>query len=179
LALLVGIGLKADAASYYESRIRSSASTPRSLGLLGLVILTLGVLVAPLSHSVGHRNDHSHGEQRGPILGPDALREHEDADEVSGHGHDNDHDHDHDHDSSRKEGSPAGGEHHDEGPRPAPDPHHGEGSLEHFRAAVLLPALFIVPIAFVRLEALGSISLESVRVTRRLLGPNQPRAPPT
>jgi len=65
---------------------------------------------------------------------------------------------------------------HDE--RPAPDPHHGEGSLAHFAAAVLAPALFVLPPGAVEIERAVLLRPESVHVSRRLFGPVQARAPP-
>jgi hypothetical protein len=130
------------------------------------VIFVFGVVVAPLAHSLGHRNDHVHTANG-------IIAELDDDDD------DDDHDHElGDDDQHHAEEHEHGHADHDHGPHQAPDPHHGEGSPQHLGVVVSVPTPFILPAAGTKLEWFHPLALESADPGERRFGPIQARAPP-
>jgi hypothetical protein len=131
------------------------AESPKGWGnaLTGLLAFLVGVFVLPLAHQIGHRPDHVHG-QNGTIIWLDGGR----------HDHAREHAHPHEQRSSHRDAPPS-----------SP---HGQGSLEHFGVAFLIPTLALVPPAGTALDVYAPLPLATVHHGRAELGPIQARAPP-
>jgi hypothetical protein len=143
---------------------RAESSKGWSSALTGLLAFLFGVFVLPLTHQIGHRPDHVHG-QHGTIVWLDGGR----------HDHAREHAHPHEHRSSpRTDDERAAREPHREAP-PSP---HGQGALEHFGVALLIPTLALVPPGGTALELYAPLPLATVHHGRGELGPIQARAPP-
>jgi hypothetical protein len=154
---------------------RLSDVARRRTGVSGLLVFTFGVLLAPLAHTIGHRADHVHREGHF-ALALDGLRKQLDA-RAHEHAHAHGHPHAHGSGDALARGTPPS-DTSDRDERRGSDPHHGDGSLAHFAAAVLAPAIFVVPPAFTTAASTVPALLESVSDGRSPRGPIQPRAPP-
>ncbi len=126
-------------------------------------MFVFGVLLGPLLHNVGHRNDHVHGHYG--ILPLYGGHEHSPV-------HPHSHPHPHPHGAHHADTEP------DDGDSGHPDPDHGKRAPEHFAAAVLVPAIFVLPPLGRTLEILPLPIRASVHLGRKENGSQQPRAPP-
>jgi hypothetical protein len=168
----------------------------RVAAILGLLVFIYGMVMGPLVHLVGHRDDHDHvpggpredfGRAREPPL-------HQRAHRHGGHPHRHEHGHhaqaaqeeraaagdfhpdDDDDDPEGPNDVGEGRRHHHHSPR---DPEHGRGSLEHFGAATTAAPLFVFAPLSARVPDARPQDPESAIVERYELAPLQPRAPPS
>lgn len=165
-----------------------------SMAVLALVVFVGGMVVAPVTHLVGHHNDHQHGPA-GPILGHAtpmptcAARDGFARVRVQrAFRHAADLAPDSDTQCAAQDAEPQGHAHHgathrDHDAPLAPDAptsaHHGDGALQHFGVALLASALVLtVPFLPVPTAHEATFAAPSEGTIRVLYSPESARAPP-